>query len=158
MHEPKLLSFTHSLIKWHSSWQQVRSYKKKYNERNKRKEYFRTHGVYAIFVCWSLLVYTFTYRDSAEGLQPGALFQRRASIPIYRKQISVNGATYDDRKNETWNKIQNAENAWINSFCCVCARSGTDWFRIKTPSVAMGHSTRLRFKLTRIVFSSKRKT
>lgn len=42
-----------------------------------------------------------TYRDSAEGLQPGALFHRRANMPMYRKHINVSGATYDDRKNES---------------------------------------------------------
>lgn len=49
----------------------------------------------------SLPSYSFTYLDSADGLQPGALFHRRANMHIYKKKISVSGVTYDEAAKET---------------------------------------------------------
>lgn len=69
---------------------------------------------YILYILYFLFFSILTHRDSADGLQPGALFHKRANIPIYRKQINVNGATYDDKKNDTCNKKKEKKNEWKN--------------------------------------------
>ena len=41
------------------------------------------------------------YLDSADGLQPGGPFHRRANMPMYSRQIKNSGTQYEDKKKDT---------------------------------------------------------
>lgn len=60
--------------------------------------------------------FTFTYLDSADGLQPGAFLHSLANIPTYSNEIRNSGITYEDKKNETcWtNESKFQKNIWLN--------------------------------------------